>query len=94
MSTNLGEGFLALIEAEPTLLPEAPPNIDGRMIHMRAHYKHTSCLRCGRDANVALASMPEVGPNRWLDICFECYNWLLDQIAQAKFRDSRTPMEN
>jgi hypothetical protein len=74
MTEPTGEGLLHLLKAEPTLLPEAPPDAAAR-IEQRTHDEVHSCLRCGKRAQEAFVADTEIGP-RWLDLCPECSHWL------------------
>lgn len=75
MSEPTADGMLHLLNAEPTLLPEAPANVAPRDIdHRRLDAIHT-CLRCGKRAKVAYVARTDIG-NRWLDLCAACDHWL------------------
>ena len=69
------DGMLYLLKANPTLLPEAPPDADGKAIEHRRHDEVHPCLRCGKRAMVAYIAALEIGP-RWVDLCPGCALWL------------------
>ncbi|MGI5171893.1 hypothetical protein ACQEU3_46880 [Spirillospora sp. CA-253888] len=72
--TNVAEGMLHLLSAEPTLLPEAPPDA-GALINRRTQDEIHACLRCGEQAQLAYVADTLIGP-RWLDLCYPCGSWL------------------
>lgn len=70
-------GFLHLLQAEPTLLPEAPAHEPGTGdIDHRIKDEVHACLRCSKRARVAYVLNTELG-KRWLDLCPQCANWLI-----------------
>lgn len=80
MSEPTAEGLLYLLKAEPTLLPEAPPDATSRIEH-RTHDEVHSCLRCGKGAQEAFVADTERGP-RWLDLCHQCSRWLRNSTTE------------
>lgn len=79
--TNAAEGMLHLLKAEPTLLPEAPPNATNHIEHRTSDEVH-SCLRCGEPAQLAYVADTEIGP-RWLDLCHACGHWLRTSLDEV-----------
>jgi hypothetical protein len=80
MSTATVTGFFALLEAEPTMMPEAPVEAKGILMWYRTTYETHHCLRCGDRATVALivnfpVPLRHAG-NRWLDLCSEHHAWI------------------
>ena len=75
VSPSLVDGFLHLLKAEPTLLPEAPSEASAAHIDQRRLSETHSCLRCGESAQEAFVADTEIGP-RWLDLCHACAGWL------------------
>ena len=73
--TKLADGFLYLLKTEPSLLPPAPESEWGRHINNRCGDAVHSCLRCGKQAHMALIAHTDIGP-RWLDLCYTCTSWL------------------
>lgn len=70
------EGMLHLLQAEPTLLSEAPDDANAEHIdHRRLDSVHP-CLRCGQRAQVAYIATTDIG-NRWLDLCADCNAWMI-----------------
>lgn len=69
------KAMLQLLKAEPTLLPEAPPEVTAEQIEHRRLAENHPCLRCGGYAHVAYLALTPVG-NRWLDLCLTCDHWL------------------
>lgn len=81
VETSAGEGFLLLLKAEPTLLPEAPADAAGEHIERRRLDEVHACLRCGGRADCAFIAATELGP-RWLDLCNGCTRWLRNSLAE------------
>jgi len=79
MST--ASGFLHLLKAEPTLLPEAPAGAGAAQIEHRRRDEVHPCLRCGKRAGAAFVADTELGP-RWLDLCPGCEGWLRSAIER------------
>jgi hypothetical protein len=61
-------GLLALLKAEPTLLPEADPDAAGLDIEQRRQSGVHACLFCGRLATTATLAEYDDG-RRWIDLC-------------------------
>lgn len=83
---NAAEGMLALLKAEPTLLPIAPVGAGSPEIEHRRLNEQHPCLRCGQAARVALIAAMQDG-NRWLDLCPACGHWLRTALDEAVRRD-------
>ena len=70
------EQMLALIKANPTLLPLAPAENQGAALDHRVADEIHTCLRCGDRAQCAFIANTAVLPgqieNRWLDLCSPC----------------------
>lgn len=73
-------GFLHLLKAEPTLLPEAPHGATNAHIEHRRQGEVHACLRCGEQATCAFVADTKLGP-RWLDLCPRCEGWLRAGIS-------------
>jgi hypothetical protein len=69
------DALLHLLKAQPTLLPPAPADADGKHIEHRRQDEAHMCLKCGKRAQAALIAHTEIGP-RWLDLCLDCFHWL------------------
>lgn len=83
---NQGEGFLHHLKANPTLLDPAPEDrgVWAAAMDHRAYGEKHPCLRCDRDANVALIAAAD--KPRFLDLCFDCRHWLGEQMDEASWR--------
>ncbi|HEY9408897.1 MAG TPA: hypothetical protein VIP77_04890 [Jiangellaceae bacterium] len=79
-------GFLHLLNAEPTLLPEAPTGAGGEHIEHRRRAEVHACLRCDRPAGCAFGADTELGP-RWLDLCPGCEGWLRAGVGREGLDD-------
>lgn len=75
MTEPTADGMLYLFRAEPTLLPEAPPDFTAAQIEHRRLDEVHACLRCGGQAKNAYVAHTTMG-NRWLDLCQSCAHWL------------------
>lgn len=80
-ATTIADGFLLLLQAEPTLMPPAPKDYTCVDMNQRLRETHP-CLRCGRRARTTRVAQTELG-NRWLDLCLRCNNWLISESTPA-----------
>lgn len=80
---NQGEGLLHHLEANPTLLDPAPKDrsLWAAAMDHRAYDEKHPCLRCGKDAHVALIAAAD--RPRFLDLCYDCRHWLHGQMEDA-----------
>ncbi|MEU3455602.1 hypothetical protein ABZ671_18675 [Micromonospora sp. NPDC006766] len=76
-------GLLALIRAEPTLLPPAPEAalVGGAHMDHRRLDEVQTCLGCGQRAECAFVAETKLGP-RWLDLCHACTYRLQEEDSQ------------
>lgn len=77
--------LLELLDAEPTLLAEAPPWARFQLevaTHRRLAHEEHPCLRCGAPASIAMLSQHRDDRRwRWLDLCEAC-GWLMRRVAE------------